>query len=92
MFLANADLSADFGRGIDAARFGEGHFLDGVLYGLNGFLHGEKLDGAGLVIHIGDVIFVGAVVLARGDQHGILDRVQTICGSMPFSLLSISMD
>ncbi len=67
---------ADFGFGIDAPRFGQGHFMRRIVDGFDDFLHGEELDRAGLGIHIRDIIFVGAVMLARGDQHGVLDRVE----------------
>ena len=76
VFFRNADFGADFRRGIDAARFRQGHFVHRVGHHLRRFLQGIELDGAGLRVHVRQVVLVGAVVLAGGDQHGILHRVQ----------------
>ena len=50
--------------------------LAGSSTGFDDFLHREELDRAGLLVQLGDVVLVGAEVLPRGDQHGVLDRVQ----------------
>ena len=40
------------------------------------FLTANRCDRAGLRDQLGDVIFVGAVMFPRGNQHRVLDRVQ----------------
>src|ERR1035438_101806 len=72
----NADLGADLGFRIDAARLGQRHFLGRVFHHLDRLLDGEKLEGPGLLVQLGDIVFRVAEVLARGDQHGVLDGVQ----------------
>src|ERR1022692_673592 len=72
----NADLGADLGFRIDAARLGQRHFLGRVFHHLDRLLDGEKLEGPGLLVQLGDIVLRVAEVLARGDQHGVLDGVQ----------------
>ncbi len=74
--LRDADFRARFGIRLDSARLGQRHFVDGIFHHLDRFLHGEQVDGAGLRIHLRHVVFVGAVVFAGGDQHGVLHCVE----------------
>ena len=57
-------------------RLGQGHFVHRILHRFHHLLHGVERDRAGLRIHVRDVVFVGAVVLARRDQHGVLHGIQ----------------
>ena len=74
--LLDANFGTDFGLGRNAPRLPQRHFVHRVFHRLHRLLDGVELDGAGFRIHLGDVVFVGAVVLPGGDQHGVLDGVQ----------------
>ena len=74
--LGDAHFAADFHFGIDAPRLAHGHFMHGIFDGFDGFLHRIEFDRSGFGIHVRDVIFVGAIVLPSGNQHGVLDRVE----------------
>ena len=66
----------DLGRGIDAPRFAERHLVHRILYRLHHFFHRVEADRAGLGIHVRHIVLVGAIVLARGNQHRVLHRVE----------------
>src|SRR5262249_1710291 len=74
--LRDADFGADFSIGRDTPGFQESHLVSRVFDRLDDFLNGIESDGAGLRVHIGDIVLIGAIVLAGRDQHCVLDRVQ----------------
>ncbi len=74
--LLNADFGADFRGWIDAAGLGESHFMSGIGDGFGNLLYHIKRNGAGLGVHIGDVIFIAAVMFTGGDQHRILNGIE----------------
>jgi len=51
--------------------------LDGrILDRFHNLLDGEQIDRAGLLVQLGDIVFVGAVVLPRRHQQRVLYRIQ----------------
>ena len=75
--LGNADFAADFSDGIDDARASSSEIsLAGSVTGSTTLLHAENFERAGLLIDIRDQVFVGAEMLARRHQHGVLDRIE----------------
>src|SRR5450759_782833 len=74
--LGNAHFAADFHFGIDPPRLAHRHLMYWIFDGFHGLLERVEFDRAGLGIHVREVILVGAIVLASGNQHGVLDRVE----------------
>ena len=56
------------------------HLERGIDHRIRHGLHGIEFDPAVLVVEIGFVILDGAEVLARRDQHRVLDRIENDLG------------
>ena len=79
-WLGKTQNGADFRFGIGTLRFGECHFDSGIGDGLDDGLHCEEFQRSRAVVEIDFVILIGPEMLARGQQHGVLDGVQNDLG------------
>ncbi len=74
--LGDADFRFQFGCRIDLASLRQGELQSRILNGFHDFLNYEQIDRAGLLVQLGDVVFVGPIVLSRRHQKRVLHRIQ----------------
>ena len=71
--LGNEQFAADGHVGIDLAGFGKGHFFLGIGDLVDHGANRIHVDLTGFGIELGAQIFVGLVILPRGDHHGVFN-------------------
>ena len=72
--FAGQNFRADFGRGILAASIGNADFASGVGNVLDHGQNRENVHLTGFGVEFAAQVFFGLVILARRDDHRILDR------------------